>query len=68
MKTDIQIAQEAELMPITKVAERLDISADDLELYGKFKAKISDEYMDKISENKDGKLILVTAITSLQCK
>lgn len=62
MKTDIQIAQEAKLVPITEVAEKLDISMDDLELYGKYKAKISDEYMDKIANNKDGKLILVTAI------
>ena len=62
MKTDIQIAQEAKLVPITEVAEKLDISMDDLELYGKYKAKISDEYMNKIANNKDGKLILVTAI------
>ena len=52
MKTDIQIAQEAKLVPITEVAEKLDISMDDLELYGKYKAKISDEYMNKISNNK----------------
>ena len=62
MKTDIQIAQEAKLIPITEVAANLDILADDLELYGKYKAKISDEYMQKIANNKDGKLILVTAI------
>ena len=62
MKTDIQIAQEANLLPITQIAEKLDIPADDLEMYGKYKAKISDEYMDKIKDNKDGKLILVTAI------
>ena len=62
MKTDIQIAQEAKLVPINEVAEKLDISMDDLELYGKYKAKISDEYMNKIANNKDGKLILVTAI------
>ncbi len=62
MKTDIQIAQEAKLLPITQVAEKLDIPADDLELYGKYKAKISDEYMKKIADNKEGKLILVTAI------
>ena len=62
MKTDIQIAQEAKLLPIIEVADKLDISMDDLELYGKYKAKISDEYMDKIANNKDGKLILVTAI------
>lgn len=62
MKTDIQIAQEAVMEPITKVAEQLQITEDELELYGKYKAKISDEYLDKISQNPDGKLILVTAI------
>lgn len=62
MKTDIEIAQEAVLKPITEVAEQLQISEDELELYGKYKAKISDEFMDKIKDNEDGKLILVTAI------
>ncbi len=62
MKTDIQIAQEAYLEPVTKVAEKLQIPEDALELYGKYKAKISDEYLDKISGNPEGKLILVTAI------
>lgn len=62
MKTDIQIAQEAELLPIREVAAKLDITEDELELYGKYKAKLSDEYMEKISKNPDGKLILVTAI------
>ena len=62
MKTDIEIAQEAELLPITEVAAALDITPDELELYGKYKAKISDEYMKKIADNPDGKLILVTAI------
>jgi formate--tetrahydrofolate ligase len=62
MKTDIEIAQEAELYPITEVAKSLDMTADDLELYGKYKAKISDEYIKKIENNKNGKLILVTAI------
>lgn len=62
MKTDIEIAQEAVLQPITKIAKQLQISEDELELYGKYKAKISDEFMDKIKDNKDGKLILVTAI------
>ena len=62
MKTDIEIAQEAELMPITEVAKSLDMTMDDLELYGKYKAKISDEYLKKIEGNKNGKLILVTAI------
>ena len=62
MKTDIQIAQEAVMEPITEVAARLGITPDELELYGKYKAKISDEYMEKIKDNPDGKLILVTAI------
>ena len=62
MKTDIQIAQEALLDPITKIAESIEIDAEDLELYGKYKAKISDTYLQKISSNKNGKLILVTAI------
>ncbi len=62
MKTDIEIAQEAVMEPIVKVAGRLGISEDDLELYGKYKAKISDEYMDRIQQNPDGKLVLVTAI------
>ncbi len=62
MKTDIEIAQEAELMPITEVAKAMDMTMDDLELYGKYKAKISDEYLQKIEGNKNGKLILVTAI------
>ncbi|MGN0278237.1 MAG: formate--tetrahydrofolate ligase [Lachnospiraceae bacterium] len=62
MKTDIQIAQEAALENIVSVAERIGIQADDLELYGKYKAKISDEYIESISNNPDGKLILVTAI------
>ena len=62
MKTDIQIAQEAELLPIREVAEKLDITEYELELYGKYKAKLSDEYMERISKNPDGRLILVTAI------
>jgi len=62
MKTDIEIAQEAVMLPITEVAKQLGISLDDLELYGKYKAKLSNEYLDTIRENKKGKLILVTAI------
>ncbi len=62
MKTDIQIAQEAKLLPITKIAEDIHIQEDELELYGKYKAKISDAYLNRIQNNKDGKLILVTAI------
>ena len=62
MKSDIEIAQEAELYPITEVAKTLDLTIDDLELYGKYKAKISEEYLNKLEKNKEGKLILVTAI------
>lgn len=62
MKSDIEIAQECTMAPITEVAGKLGIEADELELYGKYKAKISDEYLDKIKNNPNGKLILVTAI------
>lgn len=62
MKTDIQIAQEAVLQPITEVAKQLDMKEDELELYGKYKAKITDEYRKRVENNPDGKLILVTAI------
>ena len=62
MKTDIQIAQEAEMMPITEVVKTFGIEADDLELYGKYKGKLSDELWEKVKDNKDGKLVLVTAI------
>ncbi len=62
MKTDIQIAQEAKLQPIKEVAASIGIMEDDLELYGKYKAKLSDELMDRTKDNPNGKLILVTAI------
>ena len=62
MKSDIEIAQEAEMMPIAKVAEKIGLTGDDLEFYGKYKAKISDEYLKKIENNPMGKLILVTAV------
>ncbi len=62
MKTDIEIAQEAEKLHIKEVAAKVGISEDDLEFYGKYKAKISDEWYLKNKDNKDGKLILVTAI------
>ncbi len=62
MKTDIEIALEAELQPIKEVAKKLDISEDDLDLYGKYKAKITDDLWEKIKDRKDGKLVLVTAI------
>lgn len=62
MKTDIQIAQEAVLKPITEIAGQLNITEDELELYGKYKAKLSDACMKKLEQKPDGKLILVTAI------
>ena len=62
MKSDIQIAQEAQMVNIKEVAASLDIREDDLEFYGKYKAKLSDELLSSIQGNKDGKLVLVTAI------
>lgn len=62
MKTDIEIAQESVMEPIVEVAKKLGIKEEDLELYGRYKAKISDEYIASIQGNPDGKLILVTAI------
>ena len=62
MKTDIQIAQEATMKPIKEIAASIGIQEDDLELYGKYKAKISDELINRSKNNPDGKLILVTAI------
>ena len=62
MLTDIEIAQSASMKPITEIAEGLGIDADSLENYGKYKAKISEEFIEKTKDNKDGKLILVTAI------
>ena len=62
MKTDIQIAQEATMLPIREVAAAYGIGEDDLELYGKYKAKITDELWNEVKDRKDGKLVLVTAI------
>jgi formate--tetrahydrofolate ligase len=62
MKTDIQIAQEAKMEHIKEIAKRLGISEDDLEFYGKYKAKISLDLWNRIKDNKNGKLVLVTAI------
>lgn len=62
MKSDIEIAQEAKMLPIKEVAAGIGIDEDELELYGKYKAKISDEALMRLKSNKDGKLILVTAI------
>ena len=62
MLTDIEIAQKCEMKPITEVASALGISADELELYGNYKAKLSDSLWQKVKNNKNGKLVLVTAI------
>ena len=62
MKSDIQIAQEAKMEPIKNIAEKINLSEDDIELYGKYKCKISLDVLDKNKDKKDGKLVLVTAI------
>lgn len=62
VKSDIEIAQEAKMLPIKEIAAKVGISEDDLELYGKYKAKLSDETAAKLQKKEDGKLILVTAI------
>ena len=62
MKSDVEIAQDAKMEPIGVIAEKLGLSADDLELYGKYKAKISAAAIERFKNNPDGKLILVTAI------
>lgn len=66
MKTDIQIAQEAQMMPIREVTAGFGITEDDMELYGKYKAKLSDELWNRIKDRPDGKLVLVTAINQLR--
>ncbi len=62
VKSDIEIAQEATMLHIREVADKLGITEDDLEYYGRYKAKLSEEYLRKVEGNKKGKLILVTAI------
>ena len=62
MLTDVQIAQSAQMKPIKEIANQVGLVEDDLELYGKYKAKISLEAISKVKDNKDGKLVLVTAI------
>ncbi|MCR5201965.1 MAG: formate--tetrahydrofolate ligase [Lachnospiraceae bacterium] len=62
MMSDIEIAQSAKMVHIKEVAQKIGLVEDDLEYYGKYKAKITDEAIDKVKDNKDGKLILVTAI------
>ena len=62
MKTDIQIAQEATMLPISEIASKLGIEDEELELYGRYKAKINDSFLKRTADRKNGKLILVTAI------
>ena len=62
MLTDVEIAQSAKMKPIKEIAQKVGLDEDDLELYGKYKAKISLEAISKLKNNEDGKLILVTAI------
>ena len=62
MKTDIEIAQSAKMLPIGEIAQKLGVSEDDLEYYGKYKAKITNDVLTKLKDKKDGKLVLVTAI------
>ena len=62
MKSDIEIAQEAQMIHIKEVASQLGITEDELEMYGKYKAKLSDELWERIKDRPDGKLVLVTAI------
>ena len=62
MKTDIEIAQSAKMLPIGRIAEKLGISSDTLEFYGKYKAKLGNEVIEAVKSRKDGKLVLVTAI------
>ena len=63
MKTDIQIAQEAPMLPVMEIAQKLGIGEEDIELYGRYKAKLSLKLWNKIKSREDGKLVLVTAIT-----
>ena len=62
MKTDVEIAQEAQMQPVYKIAEKLGITEDELELYGKYKAKIALEAWERVKDRPNGKLVLVTAI------
>ena len=63
MLSDVEIAQQAQIKKSTEIAAKLNLSEDDLELYGKFKAKISANVWERVKNNSDGKLVLVTAIT-----
>ena len=63
MKSDIQIAQEAKLKPITEIAESIGIGEDELDLYGKYKAKISPDILKRLQDRPQAKCIVITAIT-----
>jgi len=63
MKSDLQIAQEAKLKPITKIADSIGIKEDELDLYGKYKAKISPDILKRLKDKPQGKYIVITAIT-----
>ena len=60
--TDIQIAQQAKMLPIREVVEKIGVSEDDIEMYGKYKAKFTEEFLQKLESKPNGKLVLVTAI------
>lgn len=62
MLSDIEIAQQAKMTPITEIAESIGINSSEIEPYGHYKAKISDDLVERVKDNKDGKLILVTAV------
>ena len=62
MKTDIEIAQESTLEPIIDIAKKVGLYEDDIEMYGRYKAKLTEEALSKLEKRSDGKLILVTAI------
>ncbi|HOV26163.1 MAG TPA: formate--tetrahydrofolate ligase [Pseudobacteroides sp.] len=62
MLTDIEIAQQCSMLPITKIAEEIGLTAEEIELYGKYKAKITENVWERLKDKKDGKLVLVTAI------
>ena len=68
MKTDVQIAQEAKMLPISQIANSLGIEDDELELYGKYKGKVSLDVLSRLEDKPDGKLILVTAINPNSCR
>ena len=63
MKTDIQIAQEAKIVNILEIAKKVGLTEDDIEQYGKYKAKVNLDVLKRLEDKKDGKLVLVTAIT-----